>query len=143
VAPARHLRVTVGSTSATFAVLDEDAPKTADALWESLPITGKVTHARWAGAAVFTKTANAPVAGVTDVELPVTSIYPGTLVVRPGREVAELFLAYGTSESRGPTGRSYATPVAEVVGAATEFFTTLGDTWTGGSADVTIERVDG
>jgi hypothetical protein len=137
------MRVTVGSSSAAFAMLEEFAPKTADALWESLPITGKVTHARWAGSAVFTKTANQPVAAVSDNELPVTSIYPGTLVVRPGKGVAELFFAYGVAESRGATGRSYATPVAEAVGDAAEFFAALAGTWAGGAADVTIERADG
>ena len=139
----RSMRVTVGSASAEFTMLDEFAPKTADALWESLPITGKVTHARWAGSAVFTKTPNQPVAAVSDVELPVTSIYPGTLVVRPGRGVAELFFSYGVSESRGATGRSYATPVAEATGDTEEFFSTLAGTWSGGSAEVTMERADG
>lgn len=141
--PTRQMRVTVGAASARFVVLDEFAPKTADALWESLPVTGTVTHARWAGSAVFTKTANEPVASVSDVELPVTSIYPGTLVVRPGNGVAELFLSYGIAESRGATGRRYATPVAEAVGDVDDFFATLAGTWTGGSADVTIERADG
>ena len=138
----RSVRITVGSAAATFDLLDEFAPKTAAALWDSLPISGKATHARWAGSAVFTKTANAPIAAVQDIELPVTSIYPGTLVVRPGRDVAELFLSYGVSESRSATGRSYATPVAEVVGEVAEFFSTLGATWSGGSADITIEKVE-
>lgn len=142
-AATRSMRVTVGTATAEYTMLDDFAPKTAEALWESLPITGRVTHARWAGSAVFTKTPNQPVAAVSDVELPVTSIYPGTLVVRPGRGVAELFFSYGVAESRGATGRSYATPVAEAVGATEEFFTALAGTWSGGSTDVTIERVDG
>jgi hypothetical protein len=139
----RAMRVTVGTSSATFTLLDEFTPKTADALWESLPIAGKVTHARWAGSAVFTKTANQPVAAVSDIELPVTSIYPGTLVVRPGKGVAELFFSYGVAESRGATGRSYASPVAEVVGDAAEFFAALAATWSDGAADVTIAQAEG
>ncbi len=138
----KTFEIRVGDAAAEFALLDEDAPVTAKALWESLPIEGTVTHARWAGSAVWVKTPNEPVSQLTDIELPVTSIYPGTLVVRPNpRGVAELFLSYGVAESRGPQGRTYATPVAEVTGDGSALFEALGATWTKGSAPVSITRV--
>lgn len=138
----RRLKVTVGDKHAVYR-LTEDAPHTADQLWQSLPITGQITHARWAGSAVWVKTANPPISGLSECELPVTSIYPGTIVVKPNpRGVAEIFMSYGVAESRGPQGRTYATPVAEIEDDSTGIFTAFGDTWRGGSADVVIEGVE-
>lgn len=137
------IEVRVGDAAAQFALLDEDAPNTVKALWESLPIEGSATHARWAGSAVWVKTPNEPVAKLDEVELPVTSIYPGTMVVRPNpRGVAEIFLAYGVAESRGATGRTYATPVAELSGDGAALFGALENTWTGGNAPIVISRVE-
>ena len=136
----RTMQVQVNGVPATF-VLSEDAPETAQALWDALPIEGEVTHGRWAGSAVWVKTDREPIAKVRDIELPVTSIYPGTIVMRPNpRGVAELFISYGVAESRGPQGRTYATPIAEVTGDAAPFFEALAATWQGGSAPIVMTR---
>ncbi|SDU78156.1 Protein of unknown function [Jiangella alkaliphila] len=138
----KRIEVRVGDATARYALL-EDAPKTADAFWESLPIEGTITHARWAGSAVWVKTPNQPIAALDDIELPVTSIYPGTIVVRPNpRGVAELFLSYGVAESRGPVGRTYATPVAELDGDGAELLAAFRATWRDGSTEVSISRAE-
>ena len=137
----RTIQVRVGDAAAAFTLLEDDAPRTTAAMWDSLPIEGRLTHARWAGPAVWIKTPNAPISSHLDVELPVTSIYPGTMVVRGNPNgVAEIFLAYGAAESRGPTGRTYATPVAELDGDGAELMDALARTWREGSVDVIITQ---
>lgn len=141
----RKIKVTVGKTVASEMELLEDvAPETAEALWQSLPVEGTLTHARWAGSACWLKTDSAPIATLREVEHPVASIYPGVMVVRPNsRGVAEIFIAYGTSESRNATGRAYATPVAEVRGDSDALFKTMAQTWAGGATTIRIERGEG
>lgn len=138
----KTLEVRVGEATARFTLLEADAPRTTTALWDSLPVEGTATHARWAGSAVWVKTPNEPIAKIDDIELPVTSIYPGTIVMRPNpRGVAELFIAYGVAESRGPQGRTYATPVAELTGDGEALFAALGNTWQNGAAGIVISQV--
>lgn len=137
----RKFTIKAGDATATFALV-EDAPSTSEALWESLPISGEITHGRWAGSAVWVKTDRDPIAKVSEVELPVTSIYPGTMVMRPNpRGVAELFISYGVAESRGPKGRTYATPVAEIIDGEQEFYEELARTWSEGSTPIVMSKV--
>lgn len=139
----RTIEVRVGDIAARYALLN-DATRTAEALWASLPIEGSLTHARWAGSAVWVETAAEPLATLGEIELPVTSIYPGTMVVRPHDSGhAELLFSYGSAESRGPVGRTYATPIAEIDGDSEPLFATFAETWRGGSATVLITRAEG
>ena len=136
-----RLKVTVGdATPALFNLLDDVAPETVAALCKSLPIRGVVTHARWAGSACWVKTDREPIGQLNQVEHPVTSIYPGFMVVRPsGTGVAEIFIAYGPAESRGPMGRTYASPVAQLSGDSDALFEALGRTWAQGATQIQIE----
>src|ERR671931_601273 len=54
-----------------------------------------------------------PFAAVAELEHPVCSIYPGTLVARPDR--GQLLISYGPAEYRSPVGVEYATRVARVI----------------------------
>jgi hypothetical protein len=141
--PPRTIEIAVGTVSAQFELLSRTAPRTTAALWDSLPVEGAWTHARWAGAACWVKVDQGPIAAVTEVEFQATSIYRGTLVVRPGKgNRVELYLAYGQAESRHERGRTYTTPVAKVVGDPTALYGALAETWKGGSAPAQIRRVE-
>jgi hypothetical protein len=139
----RRIKATVGSVDASLELLDWLAPKTAEALWASLPIEEELTHAAWAGAAAWFKSDKEPIAGhlVDRNEHPVTSIYPGTIVVRPHAGKAEMFISYGVAESRFSHGTTFATPVARTLGPASEFFNAIKATWTEGTSTIRLERL--
>ena len=138
----RMIEVEVSGATARLELLHRTAPKASTALWDTLPIRGMMTHARWAGSACWTKVSEAPLADVSGLESQATSIYRGTLAVRSAHGRAELFLSYGQAESRHEQGRTYVTPVARVVGDAGALFDALAATWKDGSASVEIRRGD-
>jgi hypothetical protein len=45
----RRLKVTIGNVVATADLLDQEAPKTAAAVWDNLPIDGFLNHANFSG----------------------------------------------------------------------------------------------
>ena len=139
----RRVELRVGEARAQFEMLEDTAPRTAGAFWESLPISGQMTHARWAGAACWLKTERTPIADVHDVEMPATTIYRGTLALRPGKAGrAELYVSYGQAESRHERGRTYVTPIARVIGDPTALFEALAETWKAGAADSELRRIE-
>lgn len=140
---ARRIRVSVDGASAEYVLNERYAPRTAEALWESLPISSEVTHAKWAGSAVWFKSMNKPLAGhlVEDNEFPVTSLYPGVMVIRPNvNGKGEIFMSYGVAESRFTTGPTWCTPVAQLEGDGAELLGKLEETWKKGSKAILVER---
>ena len=110
----REIELRIGGIMARAALWEELAPKTVAALIEAMPIEAPLLHCKWSGRAVF---ASVAIAGLAGLELPVTSIYPGVLVIRPpepGASAAELLIAYGDAEFRWPDGWRYVTPFAEL-----------------------------
>jgi hypothetical protein len=90
------------------------APKTIAALIDTMPVEAALLHCKWSGRACFSEVAIPKLDGL---ESPVTSIYPGVLVIRPPEQDAttvELLIAYGDAEFRWPDGRRYVTPFAEL-----------------------------
>ncbi|HEY3217908.1 MAG TPA: DUF3830 family protein [Candidatus Limnocylindria bacterium] len=141
----KSISVEIGGARARFRLLEDVSPNTAAALWDTLPISEQMTHARWAGAACWLKVDRAPLAKITEPEWPVTSIYKGTLVLRPdftGSGRVELYLSYGQAESRHERGRTYVTPVAEVTGDATALYEAMAKTWKSGAVAARIERME-
>jgi len=57
--------------------------------------------------------ADASLSAVRELEHPVCSIYPGTLVARPGR--GEVLISYGAAEYRSVLGVEYGTRIDRVV----------------------------
>ena len=111
----RSIALSVPGASARAVLWNELAPKTVAAVLEALPIELDLLHCKWSGRACFV---DFPLrAGSLTLESPVTSIYPGVLVLRPpqpGGTHAELLIAYGDAEFRWPDGRRYVTPFAEL-----------------------------
>jgi len=110
----RRIELRVGGAAGHAVLWDELAPKTVAALIEAMPIEAPLLHCKWSGRAVFASVTLPQLGGL---ESPVTSIYPGTLVLRPAEaagSAAELLISYGDAEFRWPDGRRYVTPFAEI-----------------------------
>jgi len=143
---AKRIRVEVDGAGADYTLLEEWAPSTTAALWESLPVETTTIHGRVSGDSVFVGIKSGPVLDLpAKPELGVTSIYKGYIVlaVFPGQNLAELFISYGQAEYRNNTGRTYATPVAEVDGDGSALFDALKRTRAEGRKSITVRRLDG
>src|SRR5437899_9353969 len=105
----RRIRLEVEGVSAVAELSEELSPKTTDAFWQSLPIETDLLPAKWSGQACFFHPGRVQLQAVTELENPVCSIYPGTLVMRPGG--SEALIAYGPSEYRWATGTDYTSRV--------------------------------
>jgi len=111
----RWISIKVHGAEARLRLLDEYSPRSAEALWQSLPIATQLRHGKLSGEACFLDVDSGPLLDLpAEPELPVTSIYRGYLVltVLPQLGHAELLISYGVAEYRWPTGRRYVTPVA-------------------------------
>jgi hypothetical protein len=138
--------VEVDGARARFVLLDDLAPKSTAALWDTLPIETILTHGKLSGDACFFMVQNGPLLALPEQpEFGVASIYQGYMVLAPApaRGVAELLVSYGLAESRSPTGRRYVTPVAELEGDGSGLFAALKRTHTRGEARVAVRRVEG
>jgi hypothetical protein len=139
----RTLSVTIEGVEATFTLLDDWAPKSTDAVWDSLPISTTIRHGKLSGEACFLDVSGGPLLDLPgDPELPVTSIYRGYLVltVHPEFKAAELLISYGTAEYRWPTGRRYVTPVGVVASGAEALFDVLRRMFREGEKSIDIRR---
>ena len=135
---ARRIRVEVDGVAAVAELHDDLSPKMAEAFWSSLPMATALTPAKWSGQACFIHPDAGPLRDVTRLEHPVCSIYPGTIVARPGG--SEVLIAYGPSEYRWAIGVDYVTPVATIVENRAAFLATLARTHDEGEKRVTIAR---
>jgi hypothetical protein len=138
--------VEVDGARARFVLLDDLAPKSTAALWDSLPIEATLTHGKLSGDACFFKVQSGPLLALPEQpELGVASIYQGYMVLAPSpaRGDAELLVSYGLAESRTPTGRRYVTPVAALEGDGSGLFAALARTHTRGETRVAVRRVEG
>jgi hypothetical protein len=141
----RQITVSVDGTEATFSLLDEWAPKSTAALWQSLPLSTRIRHGKLSGEACFLDISQGPLLGLPgDPELPVTSIYRGYLVltVHPELGAAELLISYGTAEYRWPTGRRYVTPVGVVESGGDALFDVLRRMFREGEKSIEIRRAE-
>lgn len=140
----RLIEVEVDGRTARFKLSEDLAPKTSAALWEALPVEASLRHVKLSGDACFCNVEREPLASLPEsLELPVTSIYKGWIAASPspahGR--TELLISYGLAEFRGPTGRLYVTPVAELQGDGTELFDVLESTQIEGEKSIAMRRV--
>lgn len=143
---ARRIEVEADGARARFVLLEDLAPKSAQALWESLPIDTSLTHGKLSGDACYFGVHSGPLMELPEQpELGVTSIYKGHMVLfpSPSRGVAELLISYGQAEYRWPTGRRYVTPVAELEGDGSDLFAVLKRTHVEGQKRIAVRRVDG
>lgn len=138
---ARRIRMEVDGVQAIAELYEELSPKTTEAFWRSLPIDTWLRPAKWSGQACFLHPKSAALAEMTELENPVCSIYPGTLVVRP--RGSEALIAYGTSEYRfAGIGTEYTTRVAKLVENGPAFLEVLARTHDEGEKQIRITRIE-
>jgi hypothetical protein len=141
---AKQIEIEVENAHATFALLEDWAPRTTAALWNVLPLQDQLLrHGKLSGDAAFVVVEDPSFKDLpSQNELAVTSIYKGYMVanLHPERNSVELLIAYGLSEYRWPDGRRYVTPVAEIEGDGTALFDALRRTWTEGAKKITLRR---
>ncbi len=135
---ARRIRLEVEGVQAVAELYEDLSPKSTAAFWESLPLEEPLIPAKWSGQACFFHPGDGPLKQVTELENPVTSIYPGTIVVRP--RGSEALLAYGASEYRWAIGTDYVTRVAKIVENGPAFLQVLARTHDEGEKRIKITR---
>ena len=134
----RRVRLEVEGVQAVAELYEELSPRTTAAFWESLPIEEALIPAKWSGQACFFHPGSGPLREVRELESPVCSIYPGTLVVRPGG--SEALIAYGASEYRWAIGTDYVTRVARIVDNGPAFLQVLARTHDEGEKRIRVTR---
>lgn len=143
---AKRIRVEMEGAGADYTLLEDLAPKTTAAIWDSLPVETSTVHGRISGDCIFIPMKSGPVIDLPEKpELGVTSIYKGYIVltVLPQSKAAELFVSYGQAEFRDNTGRRYGTLVAELDGDGSALFDMLKRTRAEGRKAVSVRRLDG
>jgi hypothetical protein len=140
----RRIEVEVDGARASFALLEEWAPKTTSIIWEALPLEDQVLrHGKLSGDACFLVAEHPSFRQLpARNELGVTSIYKGYLVasIHPEQRAVELLLSYGLAEYRWPDGRRYVTPIGEIEGEGSALYDALQRTWTEGQKKITLRR---
>jgi hypothetical protein len=123
-------------TSATAELLEDEAPETSRQLWDALPITTDLRHARWSGNAAY---AMVPAVGQLKLENQVSFIYPATVVYQP--DEGELLISYGQAQMRDASGNGWASYFARLEGDASEFLAAVQRTQAQGVKRLTIRRL--
>jgi len=140
----RRIEVEADGVRVTFVLLEEWAPKTTAVLWDALPFEDRtLRHGKYSGDACFLYAEDETFQNLpARNEQGVTSIYQGYMVasLHPERRSVELLFSYGLAEYRGPDGRRYVTPVAEIEGDAAAFYVVLQRTSTEGQTKITVRK---
>ena len=136
--PARRIKLNVDGVEAVAELCEELSPKATAAFWEALPIEKTLVAAKWSGRACFIHPGEGPLRAVETLENPVTSIYPGTIVMRP--RGSEVLISYGESEYRWAIGTDYVTRIAKVVDNRAAFLAMLARTHDEGDKHIAITR---
>jgi Protein of unknown function (DUF3830) len=137
---ARHIEVEVGGARARAILHDREAPVTAEALWEALPIEGDLLQSRWSGETTF-----AVVDALRRPDLPLenraTFMCPGTIHV--GATKGNLGIPYGQAQSRDLGGdNTWGTVVASFVGDAEPLLAVLRTLVETGATPVRLTRAE-
>jgi hypothetical protein len=133
----RRIELSLDGATATAALQEDDAPKSAQKVWDALPIEATLRHLRWGGAAGYILAAS-----LRDPSFPLekrVSLYvPGTLNFQP--EYGEITISYGPAQARDATGNAWATQVATLEGEASAFLDAVARTQHEGRKQLVIGR---
>jgi len=141
----REIELDLDGTTVTAALLDGTAPKTAKALWDALPLTGKTTNTKWSGQ-MLRFWGKAGSLGQTPIRL--TTPENGQVLHVPGYvyyhpRYRGLRIAYGQAQQSGPASVSTLTPVARLTGDWTAFREKAAAIMFEGAKTLTIRRKSG
>jgi hypothetical protein len=135
---ARRIKIDVAGVSALAELHDDVSPLTAEAFWQTLPISTTVVSSIWSGQAATFAPGGTALSGVTQAENPVCTIYPGTIAVAPGG--TEALIGYGPNEYRNELGTIYASRVAKIVEGRDALLKKLAATHDEGELAIRISR---
>ena len=137
----RWIDAEVDGAHARFALQDDLAPRTAEALWEALPLTAPLRHSTRCGEACSAEFSTPALSSLpVRPEVHAASIYKGWLAVRanPPQSTGEIVISYGLAEYRTATGRLQITPLAELDGNGQAFLAALERTPTTGETTLRL-----
>jgi len=92
----KRVEVEIDGVVAQAELNEAVAPRATAALWDALPIEARLEHTKWSGRACGFRLP--ALTAVGELEHPVCSIYPGTLLARPDQ--GEVLISYGAAEYR-------------------------------------------
>lgn len=133
----RRIVFEVEGVRAVAELHEELSPAATAAFWDALPMDTTLMHAKWSGEVCFFRPGPG-LAKITELENPVCSLYPGTLVMRPGG--TEALMAYGVGEYRWAIGTDYTTRIARIVENAQPFLAVLRRMHDEGEKRITVTR---
>jgi len=110
----------MGSQVEAIAILlEEEAPRTAGAFWESLPIKHETLHASWSGECVLVVPCGVDATGIKPAENETIYIGPGEIALFT--PVQELLIFYGRGQPCWRNGPTPSTVFARITDGLKEF----------------------
>ena len=134
----RRIEVEVNGTIAEAELFEKIAPRATSAFWEALPLERKLITAKWSGDVVALHPNHPLLTEIVDLENPVTSIYPGTIVMRP--KGTEILISFGVGEYRWAIGVDYTTLLAQITTNRPALFAALAAVHDTGTAIIAFRR---
>ena len=124
VAAGRQIEIDLDGVTVTASLLDTTAPRTVDALWKALPLSGRVTNTKWSGQML--RFWGDGKDGALPIELDTAENgqvlhWPGYVYYHPAYR--GIRLCYGQAQQSGPTSVSTLTPLARIGGDWSAFRT--------------------
>jgi hypothetical protein len=100
----KRIRVKLGDVIAEGRLFEEDAPRTAQALWDRLPIRDRTIQARWSGDAWRTEENYELLDPDAEVENPAGRLAAGDVIYYPGYKsgLLKVAIAYGQAQWLAP-----------------------------------------
>ena len=143
-AAGREIVLEMDGASAVASLLDL-APKTADALWKVLPLTGKVTNTKWSGQMMRFWGSDGTL-GEIPVKIDTAEHgevlhWPGYVYYHPAYR--GIRICYGQAQQSGPTSVSALTPLARLTGDWSALRTKAAAIMFDGAKTMTMRRKDG
>ena len=132
----KRVEIEIEGVAAAAELNEAGAPRATAALWDALPIEARLEHSIWSGRACELLLPS--LSAVHELEHPVCSIYPGTLVARPDR--GEVLISYGAAEYRSGLGVEYGTRIGRVVQNRDALLDVLARMHDEGDKRITIRR---
>lgn len=133
----KQIELSLDGVTATATLLEEQAPKTAQKVWEALPIEETLRHVRWSGSAGYILSSV-----LHDAAFPLenrVSIYPpGSIALRPIH--GEVAITYGPAQARDWFGNAWATHFANLEGDASAFLAAVARVQHEGKKSLVIRR---
>lgn len=134
----RTIELEVNGVVAEADLMASSAPKATEAFWNVLPIERNLFTAKWSGDVVAIHPKLPALTEISELESPVTSIYPGAVVMRP--RGSEILISFGVGEYRWATGVDYTTRLAQIRTNRAAFFAEIASVHETGGAQITIRQ---